>query len=111
MEKKVLYTAGGIPVTVTRKKSKKKLRTVFTEKHWVEFSKIIVTLVMLTYFAMVIVGIVDGAVRGADFLSILEFVKEHTVPVLIGYFAKAFGENIFKQLLSWQGNKQNEEGE
>jgi len=102
-KEETLYTKEGNAVKAWKRKKKKS----FAEKHWVEFSKIVVTLVIATYFLMVIVGVVDGAVRGEDFQHLLSFVLEHTRPVLYGYFAKAFGENIFKILMS---KKQNEEG-
>jgi len=98
MKKEVtLYTEDG--------KAVKAWKGTLAKKHWAEFSKIMVTVVLSTYILMVIVGVFDKALRGAEFTEMLEYTKEHTLPVLYGYIGKAFGENALKIIIShfWPG--------
>ncbi|MDR1704246.1 MAG: hypothetical protein LBS19_06130 [Clostridiales bacterium] len=56
--------------------------------------------VMLAYFAGAAVGVFKVLFQGAPLSTLFEYILELALPVGLGYFVKAFGENIFKIVTS-----------
>ena len=77
-----------------------------------QFSKLITAAVMLTHFVGVGLG-VYCVVRGlAPLIEVLDYIKILAVIDFLGYFIKAFGENIAKIALPFvYGGKNNSAGE
>ena len=63
------------------------------------FSHCVMAGVMLTYFAGVVLGWYATVVNGEPVGTTLDYIMQLAKIVGVGYFAKAFGENIAKIVL------------
>lgn len=96
----LLCLAGGIIAGffafafLTRKQSKRKKRNRGKQK--TEFSKIIIMLVMLTYFVGLIVGVKIVFVDPSQLTALLAYIGGPTATAIAFYCWKAKAENLIK---------------
>ena len=69
------------------------------------FSKWIVAATMLLFFVNAGLGVYMVLNRGEPLQTLYDYTFWQTMVVLLGYFVKAFGENIAREVLSYLSGK------
>jgi TctA family transporter len=89
---------------VTREKTRK----ARDERMMNQFSKWVVAGVMLMFFVGVALGCYSVIRLGESVQTVLNYIERLAVIAFLGYFIKAFGENIAKIVLSFLVGKRQE---